>query len=156
MTRSTNEIVRIVKMAALQAVEESDPCKIYFGTVVTADPIQIKLDGTSDEILLGERQLILLERVTNHKIEVEIDLESLNLTPINWSTQSSAGPPGSMHSHGISGVKEASLQKGVGVATMKYGLEEGDRVCLIRMQGGQLFIAVDVIERKRERVVEYG
>ncbi|MDR2943631.1 MAG: DUF2577 domain-containing protein [Methanosarcinales archaeon] len=152
MTSHENEFLRLVKLASIDAVNESAPAKVVYGIVDSEDPIKIRLLDTKDEMILGDRQLILTEHVTTHKIEMELNLTSLNLS-VDWATEPASGLIDTNHSHEIKGIKPAALTLGIGIVTMKYALEAGDKVCLLRVQGGQKYIVVGVTERSRERGV---
>ena len=50
------EFVRAIKTAALEAVDASKPAEVRFGTVVSADPLQVKVD---QKIILSGKQIVL-------------------------------------------------------------------------------------------------
>ena len=118
-----SDLVRSMKVAAKEVIEEGDPVSIVYGTVEEIDPVKIKLD---DDIVLSERQLILTEAVTDHSIEIEVD----------HATEDAL-----LHTHAITGMKTILI---------KNGLEVGDIVTMIQVQGGQKFVVFDVARiRKR-------
>ena len=75
------DLVDSMKKAALEAVENTDPTCIMYGTVISASPLQIQVNT---KLILEENQLVLTRNVTNYTI------------PTSGSTGSKDG-----HSHGI-------------------------------------------------------
>lgn len=122
MTADSNQFIRIIKQVALASVEASKPCDISYGIVESESPIQIKL-ANNDEIILGEKQLILTEAVTDHTVSVVLD----------HTTEEAL-----LHSHQIEGTKTIII---------KYGLRKGDEVVMVRESGGQRFVVVGIKKR---------
>lgn len=110
------ELVNAMKKAALDAMEAKKPVNIVFGTVMSAAPLVIV---TEQQMMLGQNQLILSRNVTAYNVPVAV----------NWTTGSKEG-----HTHPVSGSK---------VLTINNGLVVGDKVWMIREQGGQRFLVVD-------------
>ena len=111
-----SEFVNAIKKAAADAVEAGKPMNVVFGTVMNAAPLMI---ATEQQMLLGVAQLILSRNVTTYAVPVTI----------NWSTGTKEG-----HTHAVSGSKTMVINNGLVV---------GDKVWMIREQGGQRFLVVD-------------
>ena len=126
------EFMKIIKKAALDAVNASKPAEICFGKVTSASPLKILVD---QKLTLGEGQLVLCREVTNYVTTVSI------LTEYGWKTQNKSGGSGdpafASHNHDI----VISKKK----ITVHNGLVVGDEVLLVRQQGGQKYIVVDRI-----------
>lgn len=62
-------ILPIIKQAAIDAVDATNPVKVVFGTVIKASPVQIKLDSS---LTLSEDagHLILTRSVTEDALKV--------------------------------------------------------------------------------------
>ncbi|MGF7049167.1 hypothetical protein J2T13_003675 [Paenibacillus sp. DS2015] len=106
----------IIKQAALDVIEASSPVAIQFGTVSSISPLEISVD---QRLTLTEAFLVVPESMTRF----EIDLK---------------------HVHKMSGLPdtdEALLDKLV----IRKGLESGDKVILLRVQGGQQFVVMDKV-----------
>lgn len=135
---------------------------LEFGTVTSAPPeIKIKLDNMQDE--LEAEDLIILEHLTNHKRKVKLSIPKLTLTnfqssgaPVIGATMSSAGDPS--HTHGLtfnslqfSGEGQASTPNNeaqyVELEFMDE-LKEGDRVILMEIMEGQLFVVLDRVVKE--------
>lgn len=139
-----NELVALLKKAALDAVEASKPVNVYFGEVLSASPLKINVE---QKMILGEKQLILSRNVTDFTTMVTVDwLTESSLSTHTHTVQGSDGNGDSInlttgaknlaHTHNITGKKKI---------TVHNGLVVGDEVILIRQQEGQKFIVWDRI-----------
>lgn len=140
------DIIETIKKAALDAIENSSPTSILFGTVTNVKPLEIlveqKLPLTSEFLILTKNVVDYETEVTvnwntekkelnaNHshscnvvsdeEVSVSIDDESINLT----------------HNHAITGKKRITIHN---------GLKQNDKVILLQQQGGQKFVVLDKI-----------
>lgn len=92
-------MIQIIKQAALEAVRESDPTTVTFGTVTKADPLEVNVDQHKT---LTKEFLLVPESLTKKEIEL--------------------------------------LQEKV---VIREDLKVGDKVLLLRIQGGQKYIILD-------------
>lgn len=65
-----NDLLNIVKKAAVEAVNASQPSDFSFGKVTSANPLKILVE---QKMTLGAAQLILTRNVTDFKTKVTID-----------------------------------------------------------------------------------
>ncbi len=63
-------MVQIIKQAATEAVEASKPVNFTFGTVVSPDPLEIRVDQKQ---ILKDPFLILTRGVTDYEVEMNVD-----------------------------------------------------------------------------------
>ena len=61
MSLDINELVRLVKQAAVEAVRAGAPMAVCYGTVLSPSPLKIQVDQKK---ILGEAQLILCGTTT--------------------------------------------------------------------------------------------
>lgn len=119
--------VENIKKAALDAVYASNPSGIYFGTVISPSPLKISVE---QKMTLTEKQLVLTRNVTNFK----------TTETMVWKTENKSGGSGdssfASHNHQIQGTKEI---------TINNALKAGEKVILLREQGGQKYIVLDRI-----------
>lgn len=157
------EFIKVIKQAAVDAMEAAKPVNIYFGKVVSADPLKINVE---QKLVLGEAQLILSRNVTDFETQVTVDWTTENvalnakhthtgqidvnvdtfLEPENSELEIVSNATGSIaideanmdlsHNHVISGKKKIIIHNGLTV---------GDEVILIRQQKGQKYIVIDRI-----------
>lgn len=119
--------VENIKRAAMEAVKASMPSGVYFGTVISASPLKISVE---QKMTLTEKQLVLTTLVQDF---------SVNMT-VNHTTENRSGGSGdasfASHNHEYKGTKSFLVH---------LGLKAGEKVMLIREQGGQKFIVLDRI-----------
>ncbi|HEX2927699.1 MAG TPA: DUF2577 domain-containing protein [Ruminiclostridium sp.] len=113
-------MVEIIKMAAMGAVNDSKPTSIVFGNVVKSDPLAISI---SQKLTLKEQHLILTSNVKDYDVEMsEVVAGQAN--------------------DNDSGSDVLSERKKFRVHN---GLVAGDCVVMIQMQGGQKFLVLDKV-----------
>ena len=112
-----------------------------FGTVESNPPIKIIVD---QKLVLTEEYLILTKAVTDHYVDIEV----------NHYTQSDplvgTSPWNTTHSHPDAGSAEIPTThrheyKGRKKIMIYNGLLPGEKVILIRLQGGQRYVVLDRI-----------
>lgn len=121
----SNDLLFIIKKAAREAVEASQPCNFLFGKVIGVKPLKISVE---QKMILGTAQLVLTRNVTDFKTKVTVD----------WTSETTSGGSGesafSSHTHSISGKKEITIHN---------DLQIGDEVILLKQKGGQKFLVLD-------------
>ncbi|MCD7864037.1 MAG: DUF2577 domain-containing protein [Lachnospiraceae bacterium] len=121
------ELIQTIKSAAVDAVNASKPTTVCYGTVISASPLQIRID---QKTTLGTNQLVLSRNVSDYETTVTVE----------WETEETGGGSDEAafdsHAHSISGEK---------TITIHNGLAAGDAVILLRQQGGQKYFVVDKI-----------
>ena len=150
------DLVESIKKAALQAVDNSKPCGLMFGTVISDSPLKIQV---GQKLILTDDQLVLTRNVTDFEVEVSTNwgtssslgshTHSVNLSAA--VSVSSGGDPS--HSHGASGSVNGSTGgaslghshsiSGRNTVTVHNALSSGESVLLIQQSGGQKFIVID-------------
>lgn len=128
MSLDTNELVRLIKKAAVEAVNAHDPMAMKIGEVVSTSPLKISIN---QKITVPASQLILTNAVRDFKVDMTVD----------HTTENKAGGSGeeafSSHNHAYKGRKKF---------TVHLGLKKGEKVLLLRCDGGQKFIVLDRVE----------
>lgn len=148
--------VDLVKRAAMDAFNQSNPTAIMFGTVVSASPLKIQID---QKMTLDASFLILTNAVRDHTVEMIVDettgtaLAAVNLDHTHTVSGSTGTGGADSHIHGmgsgsISTAGNQSLSHthtvtGTKTFTVKNGLHLGEAVLLLRVQGGQKFVVLD-------------
>ena len=124
--RDSTDLVRLMKQAAMEAVKTSQPSNIVFGTVTSASPLKIQI---SSKITLEKEMLLLTRNVTEFET---------NITTVNWFTENTSGGAGyalfESHKHELKGKKHIIVHN---------QLKSGEKVVLIKEQGGQRYIVLD-------------
>jgi hypothetical protein len=102
-----------IKQAAMEAMEANGPIAITTGTVTNNSPLEVIVD---QRFTLDADFLIVPESLTKYEIDVQ-------------------------HMHGYSGgTTESALPTKI---LIRRGLEAGDRLILLRVQGGQQYLILD-------------
>lgn len=106
-------LLELIKRAAQDAVEASQPVQVRVGTVLSTDPLQVQVD---QRFILPAAALIVPERLAPY----EVDLSHTHRYP--------------------GGETEAALTEPL---VIRKGLATGDRVLLLRVQGGEKYVILD-------------
>lgn len=130
------DLVKAIKKAAIEAVRASRPADVVFGTVISTNPLKIKVD---QKLILTEKQLVLARDVTDYEVEME---PSLNGVPHYHLTETREGGANAAayeeHDHEYRGRKHFIVYN---------ALKTNEEVILIQMSGGQRYIVIDRIGR---------
>ncbi len=136
-------LAKVIKQAALDAMGASKPAEICFGMVTSASPLKILVE---QKMTLNELQLILTKAVTDHWVDIEVNHYTVNDDFMDGKhihkisdTYTSGGDcdTGNLdttHKHAYKGRKKIMIYNGLLV---------GEKVVLLRLQGGQQFIVLD-------------
>ena len=134
MSLEINELVRAVKQAALEAVKADGPMMVCYGTVTATAPLRIMVDQKKT---LTEAQLILTDNVRDYAVE-------MTTLPSYHETELESGGSGdaefAAHKHKYQGRKKWLVHN---------ALQSGEKVILIRCDGGQKYIVLDRWEARK-------
>lgn len=134
MSLDINELVRAVKQAAIDAVKADGPMGVCFGTVTAASPLEITTD---QKLVLKEAQLILTNAVRDYTVEMTVDhvteVISHGHQVVDTYTGGGSATPVD-HSHPYKGRKSFQVH---------LGLKAGEKVTMLRCDGGQKYIVLD-------------
>lgn len=153
----SNDLLKIIKQAAINAVNASKPVNIVFGTVISTSPLQIQIE---QKLTLGKEQLVVAKHLTNYPVTMNVYMDTDNKTvsfdfshshnvknlettevenhkhKVSGSTDEKTLSGSKSHKHNISGDFNVII---------KNGLMVGEKVILVRMQEGQKYIVLDRI-----------
>lgn len=134
MPNSNNDPVELIKRAALGAVEASKPVNVLFGTVISAAPLKISVE---QKLTLGQKQLILSRNVTDYSVAMTVDHTTENHSHTHTIEDTyTGGGSASMETHNHE-------YKGTKTFRVHNALKSGEKVILIRVQGGQKYLVFD-------------
>ena len=126
-------MIEIMKQAAMEAMDASQPTAVIEGTVVSAKPLKIQVSQMEP---LTKDFLVLCQAVTDYEVEITVDWETDNHTHTHSisDTYTGGGSAGNnTHKHAVKGKKKI---------TVHQALKKGDKVLMIRQSGGQRFYVV--------------
>ncbi len=115
---AVHELIEIIQEIAMKTVDGNKPLEVRIGYVEKVNPVVVELIGG---FKISESSLTLTNNVRDSEVEVEID----------WGTEVA-----SQHTHGVTGVKKVVIRN---------GLKVGDKVLILRTQGGEKHIVLDKI-----------
>ncbi len=130
MALNSSDLVRVIKRAAVDAVNASKPMDVRYGTVISVSPLKINVE---QKMTLVSAQLILTRNVTDYEIEMTVD--HLTEDRSGGSGESSF----SSHNHEYKGKKKFKVHNGLVI---------GDEVIMLQVPGGQKFIVFDKLVKK--------
>lgn len=124
-------------MIAQEAAEDGKPTAIVYATVISASPLRIQIDA---KLTLEENNLVLTNNVKDHYVDITVN--HLTVADNHLNTTHSHPDAGSAsfdstHDHAYQGRKKIMIH---------YGLKLGEKVILIREQGGQKYIVLDRVD----------
>lgn len=134
MSLDLNALVRAVKKAAVEAVRAENPMGVCHGTVTCLSPLEITTD---QKLILGEKQLILTNAVRDYTVEMTVDHVTEVISHGHSVTDTYTGGGTAQpvdHSHPYKGRKSFRVH---------LGLKMGEKVILVRCDGGQQFVVLD-------------
>lgn len=132
MSFNPNELVQLVKKAAVEAVAASNPTGVCFGTVTSAAPLKIQVDQKKT---LTEAQLILTNNVRDFAVEMTTMVGKSESPHFTEEESGGAGDASfAAHKHKYEGRKKWKVH---------LALKSGEKVILLRCDGGQKYIVLD-------------
>lgn len=129
----SKDLLQVIKKVAVEAVDSLKPCEIRYGTVTSSSPLKINME---QKITLTDMQLVLTRNVKDYSINVTMNWTSENAVhDHSYTDDGSDMTTGSnTHNHQIKGTKQITIHN---------ALKIGEKVLLIREQGGQKYIVID-------------
>lgn len=104
------------------------PFSFTLGTVTSASPLKIRVD---QKLELGAAQLVLTNAVRDYTVSMTVDHKTGEVV------KEPAPPPVEEHTHFYKGVKKFRVH---------LALKAGEKVLLLRADGGQKYIILDRVE----------
>lgn len=132
------DMLKLIKQAGMQAVEQSAPAAVQLGTVRQINPLIITVEQHLD---IPAEFLLLTDNVRDHWVDTTVDHFTENDAYLDTTHAHTRNPPeagedsfDSTHKHAYKGRKPFLVH---------YGLQVGEQVILLRVQGGQKFIVLN-------------
>lgn len=129
-------IVDVMKEAAMGAYEASKPMTIMYAQVTAVDPIEITINP-SITLKEADGQIKLARQVTDYDTSISL-IGPADEGDTVWRTEEKGGGSGEAsyesHYHDITGKHRI---------TVHNKLKVGEKVILVRMQGGKEYLVID-------------
>ena len=134
MSLDINELVRLVKQAAVEAVRADAPMAVCYGTVISADPLKIQVDQKK---ILGKTQLILTDNVRDFNVVLSTIEGEGKVQGPHYTEEESGGSGAAAfapHRHKYQGRKKWRVHNALCL---------DEKVILLRCDGGQRYVVLD-------------
>lgn len=132
------QLLDTIKRAAVEAVAAAKPFAVTYGTVIKDSPLTISVD---QKLELGPAQLLLSNAVREYKVDMTVEdwteNETAHIHAVNDTYTGGGSSQTTTHRHEYKGRKKI---------TVHLGLKQGEKVLLLRVQGGQQYIVLDRVE----------
>lgn len=127
-------LVEIIKRASMESVANAQMSDLRYGKVTSVNPLKVYITNL---FTLPESMLVVPEHLTDYEIEITTDT-------YGWTTEDKSGGSGDpafeSHNHEIKQVKRKLKVHGA--------LKVGDKVALLRKQGGQSYFILDRLPKE--------
>lgn len=124
-------LANVIKKLAVDAGEESAPVVLLYGIVESSNPLKINVD---QRLPLTEDFLILTNNVKDYKTKISFNNPGIKNIVKNYSMDNTVGTNYKL------AFQDSSVENEV---TIYNGLKKGEKVILLRVQGGQQYIVLD-------------
>lgn len=141
-------LIEIMKRAALDATDNAQMCDLRYGTVVSINPLKVQV---TNQFTIPSALLVVPKHLTDHAVTVSFDWETDKVFDhthdYRGDTQETDG-----HTHSYSSSVDGAgahshtlVSKANRTMTIHNALKIGDKVALLRKQGGQSYFILDRI-----------
>ena len=125
--------IEIMKRAAIDANEANQPTDLRFGTVTSVSPLKVQVTNL---FTIPESLLIVPRHLTDYTVTVSMDWNTEGVGDHAHTCPDGGTSGNGAHNHKVVSSKSKTL-------TIHNALKVGDKVALIRKQGGQAFYILD-------------
>lgn len=129
------DLIKIIKRAAVEAVENGQPTDIRQGIVTNTNPLTIQI---TPQFILPASVLIVPKHLTDYTVKVSFNWNTEGAGSHNHTCPEGTTSSASDHSHTISSGGDKEL-------TIHNALQVNDKVALLRQKGGQFYYILDRI-----------
>jgi hypothetical protein len=152
LSLDSNQLVKAVKTAAVDAVRAMKPFAFTYGTVTAISPLTVQVDQkltlTADQLLLTNAvRDFTVNATVNHTTGNALGSADISHThPYSGSTSDGASYSGTAQKDGEYDLTHSHSYSGDKAYTFHFALKTGEKVILLQCDGGQRFIILDRVE----------
>lgn len=128
------DFAQLLKGFVKTTVEGTQPMDFTFGTVTSTNPLQITI---GQKLVLGDAFLILTNAVRDHSVDITVNWTTVDDTHKHGNGNNGKDTAETTHNHKIQGRKKITIHNGLTI---------GEKVLLLRAQGGQNYIVIDRVD----------
>ena len=129
------KLTDLMKLIAAGVINNMQLPEVYIGKVVNINPLEIRLNAQN---ILPEKYLILTNAVKDHEVDISISWTTVDNKHKHGNGNEGQDTTEVTHKHDIKGRKKITIHN---------GLTQGEKVLLLRTQGGQNYVVVDRISK---------
>lgn len=129
------KLTDLMKLIAAGVINNMQLPEVYIGSVVSINPLEIRLNAQN---ILPEKYLILTNAVKDHEVDISISWTTVDNTHKHGNGNEGQDTTEVTHKHDIKGRKKITIHN---------GLTQGEKVLLLRTQGGQNYVVVDRLSK---------
>ena len=135
-------LIEIIKRAALEATDNAQLCDLRYGTVTGVSPLKVQI---TNQFVIPQKLLIVPQHLTNYELECTVSTpsESISGKTKESTDLENESEPVSTHTHEFNLTTSGGESKQT--ITVHNELKIGDKVALLRKQGGQSYFILDRI-----------
>lgn len=135
-------LIEIMKRASLDAMGNAQICDLRYGKVVSTSPLKVQI---TNQFTIPNSLLVVPQHLTDYKVECTIKQPSQNIsgTTEKSSELANESEPISQHTHTFDAKTDEKVSRST--VTIHNSLKIGDKVALLRKQGGQSYFILDRI-----------
>lgn len=143
-------MIEIMKIAAMDAIENGKPCDLRIGTVTSIAPLKVQI---TSNLIIPESLLVVPQYLTDYSVDMnlgasEVSSNDLNINVVGdllvFSNQTNEVPIDD-EDYPTEDTVDTTPPEVVDERTMTVynSLKVGDKVALIRNQGGKMYYILD-------------
>ena len=132
-------LIDVMKRASMEAVANAQMCDLRYGEVTSIAPLKVHITNL---FTIPESMLVVPEHLTDHEVEVTIDWKTEDYSHSHSVSDTYSGGGSAStdtHKHNVVGKKKIKVHN---------ALKVGDKVALLRKQGGQSYFILDRITKE--------
>ena len=129
------KLTDLMKLIAAGVINNMQLPEVYIGSVISENPLKIRL---SADHIIPEKYLILTNAVKDHEVDITVSWTTVDNTHKHGNGNEGQDTTEVTHNHAVKGRKKIMVHN---------GLTQGEKVLLLRTQGGQNYIVVDRISK---------
>lgn len=115
------DLLNTIKQASMAAMAASNPAAVIFGEITKKEPLEVTVNP---RLILPAALLVVSESLTHYELELEHAHQYTDSSESGTTTRNT----------------QPELSDPI---VIRRGLERGDRVLLLRVQGGQQYVILD-------------
>ncbi len=130
---NTTDFVRVIKKISLETFINSKPADILYGSILSVKPLKIFID---QKMILTEGFITVPKHLTDYEVEISFNDPDIKQKYTTWDIGETIESSPSKISF-----KDKVKHK----ITVYNSLKVGEKVILLRQQGGQKYLVVDKV-----------